>query len=78
MPFITYTTVEGALSDKQKADLSNALTKAVTDTLGEKLRPNIWVNLNEAPEGNFYIGGQPLKASVLKKLSNTNDPDNQA
>jgi len=68
MPFITYTTVEGALSDEQKAALSAALTDAVTNTLGEKLRQNIWVTLNEAPEGNFYIGGHPLKAAMLKKL----------
>jgi len=75
MPFITYTTVEGALSDEQKAALSAALTEAVTKTLGEKLKPNVWVTLNEAPEGNFYIGGHTLKASMLKKLMNTPDSD---
>ncbi|OUS30481.1 hypothetical protein A9Q99_05870 [Gammaproteobacteria bacterium 45_16_T64] len=73
MPFITYTTVEGVLTEEQKAALSTALTAAVTDTLGEKLKPNIWVTLNEAPEGNFYIGGHPLKAKMLKNLINTSD-----
>jgi 4-oxalocrotonate tautomerase family enzyme len=68
MPFITYTTVEGALTDEQKAALSNALTEAVTNTLGEKLKPNVWVTLNEAPEGNFTIGGHTLKAQMLKEL----------
>lgn len=68
MPFITYTTVEGALTDEQKEALSTALTDAVTNTLGEKLKPNVWITLNEAPEGNFYIGGHPLKAKMLKKL----------
>ena len=68
MPFITYTTVEGALTDEQKKALSTALTDAVTNTLGEKLKPNVWVALNEEPEGNFYIGGHGLKASMLKKL----------
>ena len=70
MPFITYTTVEGALTDEQKKALSTALTDAVTNTLGEKLKPNVWVTLNEEPEGNFYIGGHGLKANMLKKLMN--------
>ena len=67
MPLITYTTVEGALSDEQKEALSHALTEAVTSTLGEKLKPNVWVTLNETPEGSFYIGGHALKAKNLKK-----------
>ena len=75
MPFITYTTVEGALSEDQKEALSKALTEAVTKTLGEKLKPNVWVTLNEAPEGNFYIGGHALKAKMLKKLMNTSEDD---
>lgn len=73
MPFITYTTVEGALNEEQKEQLSLALTEAVTKTLGEKLRPNIWVTLNEEPEGNFYIGGHALKAKMLRKLMNTTE-----
>lgn len=68
MPFITYTTVQGALTDEQKTDLSRALTDAVVNTLGEGLKPNIWVELREAPEGNFHIGGHKLKAANLKKL----------
>lgn len=77
MPFITYTTVEGALSDEQKESLFAALTEAVANTLGEMLRPNVWVTLNEAPEGNFYIGGHALKAKTLKKLMDTPDSNLQ-
>lgn len=68
MPFITYTTVEGVLSDEQKEALTTALTEAVANTLGDKIKPNVWVTLNEAPEGNFSIGGRKLKAESLKKL----------
>jgi len=73
MPFITYTTVEGALNEQQKKALSVALTEAVTNTLGEKLKPNVWVTINEAPEGNFYIGGHALKAKMLKKLMDSEE-----
>jgi len=75
MPFITYTTVEGALSNEQKEALSTALTEAVTNTLGEKLRPNVWVTLNEEPEGNFYIGGHALKAKTLKTMMESSVSD---
>lgn len=68
MPFISYSTVEGALSDEQKRDLCTAITDAVAKTLGEKLRPNVWIVMNEAPEGSFYIGGNALKATSLKRL----------
>ena len=68
MPFISYTTVEGALSPEQKSALSEAITNAVASTLGEQLKPNIWVTINEEPEGNFFIGGHALKASTLKRL----------
>ncbi len=73
MPFITYTTVEGALNEQQKKALSVALTETVTNTLGEKLKPNVWVTINEAPEGNFYIGGHALKAKMLKKLMDSEE-----
>ena len=68
MPYISYTTVEGSLTQEQKEALSSAITQAVSNTLGEKIKPNVWVTINEAPEGNFYIGGHALKAKMLKKL----------
>lgn len=71
MPFITYTTVEGALSHEQKQALTAALTDAVTNTLGAKLKPNVWVTLNEVPEGNFSIGKHTLTAEMLKKQMNS-------
>ncbi|MFA0810808.1 tautomerase family protein [Microbulbifer epialgicus] len=73
MPIISYTTVEGALTEDQKSDLCKALTDAVTATLGSRIKPNVWVTLNETPEGNYFIGGHPLKAKHLKKLIETNE-----
>ena len=78
MPFISYSSVAGALTPAQKQALSTALTEAVTQTLGEKLRPHIWVSLNEAPEGNFYIGGHALTASRLQTLISHPDAEQTA
>ncbi len=68
MPVITYQTVEGALSPRQKEDLSQALNQAVAQVLGEKIQKNAWVLINELPEGNFSIGGHQISAQNLKSL----------
>lgn len=73
MPIINYSTVAGVLTETQKSDLCTALTNAVAETLGETLRPHVWITLNEHPEGSFFIGGQALKAKALKSLISTND-----
>lgn len=73
MPIITYSTLEGVLSTDKKQALTQALTDAVANTLGERFRANVWITLNELPEGSFYIGGQALKAKALKSLISTDD-----
>ena len=67
MPLITIDTIEGILSKELKQELSTALTNTVAEVLGEKIKPNTWVIINEAPEGNFSIGGHQLTANAVKK-----------
>ncbi len=68
MPVITYQTVEGSLSDDQKSQLTTAITQAVEDVLGEAIKKNAWVIINECPDGNMAIGGRTITAEALKKL----------
>ena len=68
MPIINYTTVEGALSPQQKEALIEALGQAVAHVLGDKIKKNAWVVINESPEGNLAIGGHAITAQALKKL----------
>ncbi len=68
MPVITYNTVEGVLTDEMKKALTQALTKAVSEVMGEKIKKNAWVIINESPEANFSIGGHQVTAAGLKKL----------
>lgn len=68
MPVITYNSVENALTEEQKEQLIQALTNAVGDVLGDKIKANAWVILNESPEGNFAIGGNPITANMLKSM----------
>ena len=68
MPVITYNTVKDSLTTEQKDQLISALTNAVGEVLGDKIKANAWVILNEAPEGNFAIGGNQISAEILKKM----------
>ncbi len=68
MPVITYNTVEGVLSNEMKKELTQALTQAVSQVMGEKIKKNAWVIINESPEANFSIGGHTVTADGLKKL----------
>ncbi|MGR6873915.1 tautomerase family protein [Pseudomonas sp. HK3] len=70
MPILTFSTVEGALTVAQKKELSCALTETVAKVLGEKLKPNTWVVINEAPEGSFHIGGHCVSAKNIKSMMN--------
>ncbi len=68
MPVITYNTVEGVLSNEMKKELTQALTEAVSQVMGEKIKKNAWVIINESPEANFSIGGHAVTAAGLKSL----------
>ena len=68
MPVLTFNTVEGALTVSQKKELSSALTETVAKILGEKLKPNTWVVINEAPEGSFHIGGHSVSAKTIQSM----------
>ena len=65
MPVITYNPLEGALSVEQKEALTQTITKAVGEVMGIKIQKNVWVIINESPEGYFAkrIGSRsPLPA----------------
>jgi phenylpyruvate tautomerase PptA (4-oxalocrotonate tautomerase family) len=36
--------------------------------IGEKIKNHTWVIFNEAPEGNFFIGGHPLSPKIYHKI----------
>lgn len=67
MPLITFNTVEGALNEELKQELSAALTETVGDVLGKNIKKNTWIVINEAPEGNFYISNHKLTANDVQK-----------
>ena len=52
MPLITIKMFEGELSDSQAEDLIHKVTEAVIPFVGEKLRDNTWVLIEEIASGS--------------------------
>jgi 4-oxalocrotonate tautomerase len=65
MPLITIMMFEEELSDSQAKDLIHEVTEAVIPFVGEKLRDNTWVLIEEIASGFWGIGG---KAFGLKDV----------
>jgi len=68
MPLIQFDTVEGALDEKTKKILADALTACVVEVIGKKMKDHTWVIINEAPEGNFFVGGHKLSPKIYHKI----------
>ena len=65
MPLITIKMFEGELSEPQAEELIHNVTEAVIPFVGEKLRENTWVLIEEIASGFWGIGG---KAFGLKDV----------
>jgi 4-oxalocrotonate tautomerase len=65
MPLITIKMFEGELSESQTKALIHEVTEAVVPFVGEKLRENTWVLIEEIASGAWGIGG---KAFGLKDV----------
>ena len=65
MPLCTIKMFEGELTEAQAADLIRQVTEAIIPFVGEKLRGNTWVLIEEISSGSWGIGG---KAFGLKDV----------
>jgi len=65
MPLCTIKMFEGELTQAQAADLIRQVTEAIIPFVGEKLRDNTWVLIEEVASGSWGIGG---KAFALKDV----------
>ncbi|MCP3424714.1 4-oxalocrotonate tautomerase family protein [Rothia sp. AR01] len=58
MPLIQISQVAG-LSDAQKAEAIEAVTRAYADSTG-KSASSVWVVMNDVPASSWGVGGSPL------------------
>lgn len=65
MPLVTIKVFKDELSNSQAKDLIHKVTEAVVPFVGERLRGNTWVLIEEVASGSWGIGG---KAFGLKDV----------
>ena len=60
MPLVTIKVFKDELSDLQTKELIQQVTEAMIPFVGEKLRQNTWVLVEEIASGSWGIGGKRL------------------
>lgn len=68
MPLINVQVIENVFSAEQKKQIIANVTDAMVAVEGEALRDVTWVRIEELKEGNWAIGGKPLRAADVHRL----------
>ena len=68
MPLCTIKMFEGELTEAQAADLIRHVTEAIVPFVGEKLRGNTWVLIEEIRSGSWGIRGNAFGLKDVRKI----------
>ncbi len=71
MPLITVSLIENVFNKAEKAEMITKLTNTMVEIEGEAMRSVTWVKIEEIPEGQWGIGGQPLTAAMVHDIKNS-------
>ena len=69
MPLVNIEVIKGVFSADQKRALIEKVTDAMVSVEGEALRKVTWVRIQEFEQGDWAIGGQPLRAADVHALA---------
>jgi len=68
MPLVTIKVFKDELSNSQAKDLIRKVTEAVIPFVGEKLRDNTWVLIEEIANGSWGIGGRTFGLEDVRAI----------
>lgn len=68
MPLVTIDVIKNVFTPTQKQALIEKVTEAMIAVEGENMRPVTWVKINEIEQGDWAIGGKPLRAADVHAL----------
>ena len=68
MPLVTIKVFEDELSEVQTKDLIHRVTEAVIPFVGENLRDNTWVLIEEIASGSWGIGGKAFGLKDVREI----------
>ena len=66
---VQVTTPQGALSDRRRAELVEAATRAVSEIAGVTDPMRVWVLCREIDEGSWGAGGQVIRFEQLREAA---------
>lgn len=69
MPLVDIELIRGVFDADQKERMIHGVTEAMVAIEGEAMRPVTWVRIREIEEGNWAIGGQPLRAADVQAMA---------
>jgi 4-oxalocrotonate tautomerase len=68
MPLVTIKVFKGELSNVQAQDLIRKVTETLIPFVGEKLRDNTWVLVEEIASGSWGIGGKAFGLQDVRDI----------
>src|SRR6516225_6085936 len=68
MPLVTIKVFDGELSESQSQALIRQVTEAIVPFVGEKLRDNTWVLIEEINSGSWGIGGRAFGLKDVRAI----------
>ena len=68
MPLCTIKVFEGELKESRAAELIHRATEAIIPFVGEKLRGNTWVLIEEIASGSWGIGGKSFGLKDVRAI----------
>jgi 4-oxalocrotonate tautomerase len=77
MPIITVKVFEVELTKNRTAETIADITEAVIPYVGEAVRANTWVLVEEVKSGSWGIGGNALGLADLRQIQQNAQPDQQ-
>jgi 4-oxalocrotonate tautomerase len=77
MPIISVKVFEGELTKDQTAEIIGDITEAVIPYVGEAVRANTWVLVEEVKSGFWGTGGKALGLADLRQIQQSAPPDQQ-
>jgi 4-oxalocrotonate tautomerase len=77
MPIIIVKVFEGELTKDQTAEIVADITEAAIPYVGEVVRGNTWVLVEEVKSGAWGIGGKAFGLADLRQIHQNAPPDQQ-
>jgi 4-oxalocrotonate tautomerase len=68
MPIVTIKVFKNELSDSQAKEMIHNVTEAIIPFVGEKLRQNTWVLIEEIDSGAWGIGGRAFGLDDVRAI----------